>query len=345
MNQKTYWALFLFLLMGLIARLSWERDLPEAGHKLNGVSLVNPHQPIDSAEMAAVRRVSANWVAIIPYAFSRQGEPEVYFNHERQWWGEREAGTEELIRLAQANGLRVMLKPHVWMHGHWIGDFNLTNEADWQAWERAYDRYIFTFAHLAARLDVPLFCIGTEYKLAVQARPQYWSALPDRIREVYSGELVYAANWDEYVSVPFWEKLDYIGVDGYFPLVHTPNPSLEQLAAAWVPVKRDLEEVAQQFGRPILFTEFGYQSADGAAGNHWEVKHDSAFINEALQAKAYQALFSQLWQEPWFAGGFFWKWHFEERRHERRAADFTPQHKEAEQVILQWYSRYSDIKN
>jgi homoserine trans-succinylase len=31
-------------------------------------------------------------------------------------------------------------------------------------------------------------------------------------------KLTYAANWDDFDKVPFWNELDYIGIDAYFPL-------------------------------------------------------------------------------------------------------------------------------
>ena len=32
------------------------------------------------------------------------------------------------------------------------------------------------------------------------------------------GKLTYAENWDQYHKIPFWGKLDYVGIDVYFSL-------------------------------------------------------------------------------------------------------------------------------
>lgn len=319
-------------------------QVPEKSYplpKINGASLVNPPRPIDSTAMAHLHQVNANWVAVIPLAFSQPGEPSVYFDIEGQWWGERVEGTAALVQLAHQQGLHVMLKPQIWMREQWIGEFDLESEVEWQQWEADYLRYLMTFAQLADSLEVEMLCIGTELRTTVQKRPAFWAALCDSVRLVYNGPLTYAANWDDFRQVPFWSQLDYIGVDAYFPLVQTAKPSRDELMTAWRPILKELHSFSQSTGRPILFTEYGYQSADGAAGNHWEIDRATASANPELQATTYEALFRTFWGEPWVAGGFFWKWHFPSPRgwDRGRETDFTPQGKPAQEVIRQWYGR------
>lgn len=333
---------FVFLLVLIIALsalmvMSSDESTVLLSSRINGVSLVNPHFVIDSAQMNAVRRVNGDWVAVIPFGFSRENEPEVHFNHERQWWGERLEGAEELIRLAHACGLKVMLKPHVWQRGSWIGEFDLDSEEKWKIWEGHYREYAMAYARLAEKMQVELFCIATEYKVAVVKRPAYWSQLIQDIKREYHGQLTYAANWDNYENVPFWDQMDYIGVDAYFPLVHEKDPDVATIKRAWAPLVSRLRSFGALYHKPILFAEYGYQSANGAVGNHWEVSQSADQVNMELQARAYQALYEVLWKEPWFAGGFFWKWHFDERHGGPQDLSFTPQGKPAEAVIARWY--------
>lgn len=316
-----------------------EQTVVHTSPKINGVSLVNPHFKVDSIDMASVSQVNAGWVAVIPYAFSREGEPEVYFNTPRQWWGERLDGSRELIRLAQQNGLKVMLKPHVWLRGSWIGDFDLTSEEDWRKWEQAYMEYALANARLAQEMNVRLFCIGTEYKNAVSKRPAFWSKLIGEIRKVYQGQLTYAANWDNYKEVPFWDELDLIGVDAYFPLVHTPEPTVAQVREAWEPIRQALHRQSLRYQKPVLFAEYGYQSTNGALGNHWEVSHDPKAASMEVQSIGYEALYQTFWNEPWFAGGFLWKWHFDKGSGGEQNTRFTPQGKPASAVIARWYGQ------
>ena len=47
---------------------------------------------------------------------------------------------------------------------------------------------------------------------------KYWIELIQKVRAVYQGQLTYAANYDNYQEVDFWEHLDFIGINAYFPL-------------------------------------------------------------------------------------------------------------------------------
>lgn len=309
------------------------------GTKINGACLVNPPRPVEPSMMAAVKSINAQWVAVVPYAFSRQNEPEVYFNNQRQWWGERVAGTKALIEMAQDLDLEVMIKPHIWMRGGFIGDFDLLNEADWKEWERSYEAYITTYALLADSMQVPMLCIGTEIKKAAVKREQFWRDMIARIRLIYDGKITYAANWDNYHLVQFWDALDYIGVDAYFPLTEVPDPDVETIVNAWNVVKEDLRKFSLQYDKPILFTEFGYQSLNGAAGKHWEIEQSIDNVNMEIQATAYEGLFRSFWDETWFAGGFLWKWHLKDDAGGLNNTRFTPQNKPAAKIIAKWYEQ------
>lgn len=307
--------------------------------KINGASLVNPHSPIEADALNSVKRINAAWVAIIPYGFSRQNEPDVHFNHERQWWGERVDGTAVMVNMAHDNGLKVMMKPHVWMGRGWIGDFDLDSEQKWQDWERSYEEYIMTYAKLSDSLDVALFCIGTEYKIAATKRPEFWKSLISKVRKVYSGKLTYASNWDNYDQIMFWKELDYIGIDAYFPLLDESDPEPNAIESAWIPIRDRLKDWSEKHERPILFTEYGYQSVNGSAGRHWELSKSTEDLNLPLQARAYECMYRMFWNEGWCAGGFLWKWHLSAGAGGESNPHFTPQGKPVESVIKSWYSK------
>jgi len=55
-----------------------------------------------------------------------------------------------------------------------------------------YGAFILTYANLAQKAHVNIFCIGTELEQFVSHRPEYWHALISKIRKVYSGKLTYA---------------------------------------------------------------------------------------------------------------------------------------------------------
>lgn len=333
---KTYINIITYLLLTSCQRTESRESMPLA-LKIDGVSLVSPRAEVEAEDLHSLKNIGAGWVAIIPYGFSRANQTEVHYDSEWQWISERPKGTARMITLAHKQGLKVMLKPHVWYGQEWIGTFELTSEEDWQTWEASYREYVLAFAQIADSLGVELFCIGTEYKQAVKARPEFWAELITEVRKSYTGPLTYAANWDNYQHIPFWEKLDYIGIDAYFPLVHAANPDLATIRNGWSAEKVRLKKFSQKYRKPILFTEYGYQSVNGAAGNHWEASSEPDQQNPTLQAKAYEALYLEFWREPWFAGGFLWKWFLKNESRENYETGFTPQSKTAESVIRKWY--------
>ena len=219
--------------------------------------------------------------------------------------------------------------------------FELAKEEDWKKWENQFDKYILTYAELADSLNVDLFCMATEFRMVVRKRPEYWVSLISKIRKVYKGKLTYAANWDNYTNVTFWDKQDYIGIDAYYPLIHEQTPSVESLVASWKPLKDSLRKLSNQYNKPILFTEYGYQSVDYGAGKHWEIDHQTYPFNQVTQKNAYEAIYKVFWNEDWFKGGFLWKWF---PNHDRAGGSdnkrFTPQNKSAEQVIKYYYNEY-----
>ena len=318
-----------------------QATLPKVENKMCGLSFVAPPQPFKNDPMLDIAAVAADWIAVIPYAYTHKNGNQVHYNEsDWQWWGERPEGARVTIQLAKAAGIKVMLKPQVYLPGSWPGDLSFDKDADWQAWATSYEAYILPFAQMADSLEVDLFCIGTEFKKTVQKREQFWRQLIQKIRTVYTGKLTYAANWDEYSLVPFWDALDYIGVDAYFPLLHQKTPLVEDLVKAWQPYQTALRRYSQKENRPILFTEFGYLSVDACAGKTWELeaKVQQLPINEQAQANAIDALLTVFWDKSYWAGGFIWKWFPEGKGHEGyldRA--YTPQGKKAATILKKWY--------
>ena len=201
-----------------------------------------------------------------------------------------------------------MIKPHAWVgRGGYTGDFELKTEKDWKNFEQQYSKYVLEFAKVADSTHAEIYCIATEFKKFVEKRPEFWKNLIVDIRKIYKGKLTYAENWDCYSKVPFWNELDYVGIDGYFPLSEERNPSLETIKNGWKKHIDDIGYFAAKIQKPVLFTEFGYQNTDFSTQKPWETMNHFP-ENDALQADAFRAVFSEVWQQKWFAGGFVWKW-------------------------------------
>lgn len=313
----------------------------KAEKKMNGLTLVAPPEPFDGNPMKAVREVGAGWIAVVPYAFTRPGDPDVqYHDQGSHWWGEKPAGVCETIRLAHENGVKTMLKPQVWIPRGWTGNLSFDTDKEWASWEAGYERYILRFAAIADSMHSDMFCIGTEFRSSIEKRPQFWSALILKIKQVYHGKLTYSSNWDDWDKVPFWRELDYIGLGGYFPLVTGTTPDVGALKSAWQPVLNRLKTFSKEQGKPVLFTEFGYMSVDSCGWRNWELERgiEGRNINEQAQANCYEALFATFQPEDWWAGGFLWKWFPNMRGHEGYPErDYTPQGKMGLKTLQKWY--------
>lgn len=91
----------------------------------------------------------------------------------------------------------------------------------------------------------------------------------------------------------FWDALDYIGVDAYFPLTDHINPTVEEIKAGWAPIMESLQETSARFDKKIIFAEVGYASFDGApiAPNHC----CEGEPNLETQDRLFQAFFETVW--------------------------------------------------
>ncbi len=308
--------------------------------KINGVSFVGSREKVEQEHIDPVVAVNANYAAVMPFGFLRSLDaPKVIFDTDRQWYGETKKGAMQYIALLQQNGIKIMLKPQIWVwRGEFTGDIGMQSEKDWATFEKTYSDFILTYAQVAQDTGVEIYCIGTELEEFITHRPDFWRGLIKKVRSVFKGKLTYAANWDEYPRTPFWEQLDFIGVDAYFPLSQEQFPTKLELSSGWQKWKTRLAEAALHFEKPILFTEFGYRSMDFTAKKPWLVDRNQMDVNLEAQAEALSVLFSEFWKEDWFSGGFVWKWFI---HHDRSggAGDnrFTPQNKPAEDVIREHY--------
>ena len=311
--------------------------------KINGVSFVASREKVAQKHVEQLLQVHANHAAVMPFGFIRDiNSPDIVHNTDRQWFGETKSGAKQYVELLQKNGIEIMLKPQIWIwKGAFTGTLKMNSEAHWKQLESSYDDFILTYARLAEESKVPILCIGTELEQFVTNRPDYWKGLIKRIRGVYNGKLTYAANWDEYTRTTFWEDLDFIGIDAYFPLSDEKTPSVEQLKEGWQPWKEKIATLSKSKEKPVLFTEFGYRSMDFTAKKPWLVDRNDESVNLEAQVNAKKAIFSEFWTEDWFAGGYVWKWFI---NHEKSGGDkdnrFTPQNKPAQQVISDVYKTH-----
>lgn len=339
--------LFLKLLTASILSLLFLFPKTSISQHVAGFTFVGVPNKIIESPMGPLSEVQTNSIALVPYGFFEKDKTHIIFEHPRQWWGERREGIIQSIIWAHESDIRVLLKPQLWTHNTWIGEHDFENGTDWEEWEQSYSEFILYYAQLAQEMCVEKLCIGTELKAHIKARPEYYSSLIDTIRSVYHGSLTYSANWDHYDEIPFWDQLDYVGISAYFPLISDVNPSVEKMKSAWKPHVKKMKQFSEKLDKPILFTEYGYLSVDGAAGKTWELesKIDQLAVNQEAQSKAFKALFEVFINENWWAGGYVWKWFPNGQGGEGyNEKDYTPQKKKALQTISYFYEKFEKPK-
>ena len=255
------------------------------------------------------------------------------------------------FQAAQAAGLSVVFKAMLSaLNGTPVTSFAPTDVA---AFFASYKAEIVHLASIAQAGGVGIFCIGNEMSSLSGAQYRaYWTDLISAVREVYDGELTYAAATDEASKVGFWDQLDIIGVNTYPPLTSSTTPTVQELVQAWSEVPFNpyyaaafdnkspvdfLHGLSVKYDLPVLMTEVGYRSLDGTAirPGGWTAG-GSADVGE--QADAYNAFF-QVWSAhggSWLKGVEFWQW---DLNNKYSPTGYSVMGKPAEAIVSRIFSR------
>jgi len=259
--------------------------------------------PASAASLAELRAMGVDWVSITPFGFL--ADPQA--TEIRRLRGESDERLSAVTAQAHAAGMRVLLKPHLWLRSpHWVGDVAQHDEAGWRAFFAAYEELVVHYARLGREAGVDALLVGNELQ-GTTHREADWRRLIAAARRDFAGPLGYGANYSEAERVPFWDALDFIGVSAYFPLVEEAAPTQRRMVAAWQPILARLGDLSRSWDRRVVFTEIGYPAADWAAWRPWELPADAG-SNPRLQADAYAAFLEAAWPQPWLGGAYWWKW-------------------------------------
>lgn len=247
------------------------------------------------------------------------------------------------------------------------------------AWFDSYRYMLGEYARLARDMDADLLVIGTGLtKMADDADEQAeWRRI---IRDVRSGELMgdgrggfagtltYAASreaifedaYDPGAHQFFWDDLDVIGVEGFWPLVdHTSgghdDPPVARLREGWtynyleggMPPGAALRALHDEYAKPVLLTGLGYLSRGGTSANPAKGDYEQAAaggkVNTRAQQRPYRAAFdfwSGVARQGWFRGIYWWNWL--PKIGNARNGDYTAQGKPAEtELCLRHLGRFT----
>jgi len=326
------------------------RNLYQKDQKQRGIHFFGPSK--DSLAFETLKTNNFEWLTLVPFiSQEHHDKPTLGRGFSANDSTPKHRRWRNLVQASESYGFKIMLKPHIWLNnpsnGIWRSDIKMLSQKDWDAWFAEYSTYILDFAALAEDLDISLFCIGTELHATAIKQPKQWRQLIKEVRAVYSGKLTYAANWDtELYDIPFWEDLDFIGVQAYFPIAEHNNPKLAELEAGWEQHFTALETLYKTYNKPILFTELGYKSTADAGIKPWEWNTlGNQFykkISKRTQALCYEAFFRTVWQQDWFEGAHLWEWQSRSRNGDGNNNAFTIQHKPALNVVAKGFGNIAN---
>lgn len=285
--------------------------------------------------------VGVQWVSLTPFGFmTRLDEAKVHPIGDYRA-GETDDRMVQVIAQAKALGMQVMLKPHIWVvDGAWRGQIDFAAEADWQRWFDDYERWMLGYADMAEAQGVDNLVIGVELRSTETKLEPRWRRLIRQIRKRYRGKLTYAANWDDAAAMPWWDAVDYIGIQFYPPLAAKPGVGRAEVTRTLRARIDEVQALATKAGKPVIFTEVGFRSAsDGLVHPHaWPERSERLHIDAKTQALGYAAFIDTIRERPWAAGVYWWKWFTDPDTTEEGPAGFSPRAKRAESILRAAYA-------
>lgn len=260
---------------------------------------------------AEVRRMGGTWVSLTPFGRVWDLKPTGVSPTFEMPHADNVKALERAIEQAHAEGLRVLLVPHLWVEtGGWRALIDPGDDAAWARWAASYREFLLGWAKVAAKSQVEMFSVGVELRSWVTTtRAPSFSAIIDDVRRVYPGLLTYAANWDDVEQTVILGKLDVIGINAFYPLAHEAGASFEKQLDGGTEVARRVDALSKSWQRPVMFTEFGYTTRPDPAVKPWEWPDGmkDVKVDQRAQAEAYAALLSPLMTVSGFAGFFVWR--------------------------------------
>ena len=244
--------------------------------------------------------------------------------------------------LVDANrmGFSTILIPHLYLRdGGWRGHITMSEPQVRDRWWGSYTRFIEEAARISERSGATVLSLGVELKgmsgeLDTRTR---FRALRQRVQKLYRGLLTYSANWDEAESVKFWDLVDIVGVNGYYPLV----PDVERGSEA---IAQRLHELHQSTKKEVLVLEVGYRSGPMSHLKPWDWPEDVANkdVDEAAQAKNWAAILTNWLTTDGIRGLLVWVIPTDpDDPASEPPHGFNPLNKAAEQVLKRAFSAYA----
>lgn len=295
-----------------------------------GVNLIaTPDAPLGSAacerSLRHLRGLGGNAVSLIPFLWqSAPADPKIVLG-DAVSPDQLRAG----IRQARSLGLRVLVKPHVWVPQTWAGAIEFSDAADQAEWLRRYRALLLDLAGLAQEEGADALALGTELR-GVSGDPA-WAGIIADVRGRFRGTLTYVAHWDgELDRLPFRTLLDIPSISLYPPL----GDDDAGLAGR-------IDTLAANLARqgPLWIGELGLRSAVGGQAKPWESPEErDAHADVDVQARVLDHWLAALARHG-LHDVLLWRWFSDPDAGGPQDTDFTLQGKPAEAVMKRHFGR------
>jgi hypothetical protein len=282
--------------------------------------------------------LGANSISITPFGrLWSLTSTEILLDFEAPF-AENRAAVGRLVAQARARGLSVLIVPHLWVEtpNSWRGEIDPITAEGWDAYQASYRNFILTWAQAAEEFGADAFSIGVECKSWSGRFGSYWLQLIADVRTTFAGQLVYSANWDEAEDVLFWDALDYVGINAFYPLAVKNDSDYAEYARGAERALEGAGALGALVRKPVLFLEIGYTTRPNAAVQPWVWPEDlpGVAVDEWEQARALSALIGASVAKPWFAGFFVWRYYANlDDVSQEPGWGFSPHAKIAERVL------------
>ncbi len=226
----------------------------------------------------------------------------------------------------------------------------------WRNWFESFRLRSVHYARIAEETGCELYGLDSELDRTVDHHDEYKRVI-ESVRSVFSGrvtschtththmidferELSNASHW--------WRDLDELQLSCYERAESAPGAALDEMVENLLPVRDRFRKIAALYGKPVSFGECGCTSSYGAAMNPsgWSSKGG---FDGLEQARYLEAMLMVFWEEPWWAGLYWWKWDEQNVRPQfsddpRGDKGFVIYGKPAAGVMRKWFAR-SDRKS
>ena len=286
-----------------------------------------------------LHQIGSNSVAIVPYSFMRNPNQATFISIERSAGSENDESVLFAHYEAQKMGMMTLLKPQIWVGRSWPGAIEMPSDEVWADFFDYYYRWIRHYAMLAEIHGFDSFCIGVELAKTSLSKAKEWRTIIRKIKGIYSGPLTYAANWgEEFENLKFWDELDFISLNCYYPLSDKDEVKKRELVKAFEAVMDKAERVCKQYNKPLVFTEIGFRSVNSPWKNPHEDAQNRPF-NEAAQKLCYEVVLEGIQNKKWCKGILWWKWPSYLSYQGTVNTGFSPNNKQSEAIVENFFKQ------